>query len=798
MENESKSVLNIAIIGAKATGKTTYIYYLWKNKIFKTSENSKDTMEYMKSISTNIEEGNTGSTSKIIKELNFSYQHPKLGKLDLSIDDYDGDFTEDIHGNESLKDKKKLLKHVKESEGIIFFIPYIENTERLENFTKDIDEFLRYAKDDYHSKDRNKSQIPATIAISMWDRFTEDDTDTREACDTYLQSSHILKRVVKAIKEEFEYTETIAISSTKSYNLSQPIEFAMSKTFERWYNEAIKLNQDKKYKELTEYLSLRYENIKNEDLQKKYNFVELYDKAQQEYAKTLNNNFKMIEIISVMRKTEEAKQYFKTQPKLLDEIEKKIKNKKIKILAIVFFFLFLVALIVSSVFRSSNTTQASSAYSIIKNMYDDNTSSSIDIDQQIDGFLKKYPLKSTLLYPQKIADMSNDLKACKNRLRSRANFMEEKKWVRDSEICLGSCKGENGVKKIDKLLEYINTTKITKERVTRDKIAKKLQTLRVKLSKSINKKSDVTKLLDSVTLDEIIEIVDIAFQNKELTISHLTKLYSKELSTNRGKSILDELRESDSKEEMLRMLSADMAQYLKLTKSGNRLIDNIQNTRKYSELKYINYDQYYKLDESQRVHIHDAIDIVMNKFVKSLINMIPQNKINQVATKKWLESIRKIEKFKISKINYSYNLSESDKRIVSKIKKRYENIDKAFYRGVSKIKVSIKFYKGSIMGWGCGWLEKGDDIEINGFSNKLPYTNTSECIDNKIVFNNKISLKPRRYFITIREVDLIWDETTQGVIVFSKEDIIALMYGIKISKRIVGQNIELSFSKSRY
>ena len=231
---ESKGILNLVLIGAKSSGKTIYLSTLWGRGFLsatqsKTTKYLENTWNYIK------EHKQAEATSGTFKMLHFNYNNEEFGRIDFSIDDYDGTFTETVsQGDENTKEERaKLFDSVKWSEGCIFFLPYENNPDRLQSFAQEIDAFVKLAQFESHSK----SPIPASIVVTKWDEseFYQSENEDEKVLE-YINSNEYLKRATEIIHNNFENVAYVPISSFDSYKLIEPIKYSFDNTFKQWYN----------------------------------------------------------------------------------------------------------------------------------------------------------------------------------------------------------------------------------------------------------------------------------------------------------------------------------------------------------------------------------------------------------------------------------------------------------------------------------------------------------------------------------------------------------------------------------
>jgi len=373
----SSKNIKFVLIGAKATGKTIFLACLEHGTKEKISAIGDTTREYINEKWNLLNQKDTKTdkricklppTPPIFKPLQFMYQHDMLGKINFSIHDYDGNFTETItistdkteeeleirikHLESKLyledkstneltkqeldryrvelntlrtqKQRDELLQSIKEKpKGIFFFLPYEMTTERFQSFSQNIGKFIELAQ----FSNKSKSPIPACIVITKWDDadgFKKE--NEKQLLREYLESNEYLQKVLNIVENYFEYVEIIPVSSCESYNLTAPFDFGLEKTFDQWYKRALELKEEKKFEKLVIYMANRYEDMQ---FVKKYDFKALYDEAQNEYMNIVEKEFFACE------KYEDREKYlhsvtplFKTKLELLDPLKKALKQEQ--------------------------------------------------------------------------------------------------------------------------------------------------------------------------------------------------------------------------------------------------------------------------------------------------------------------------------------------------------------------------------------------------------------------------------------------------------------------------------------
>ncbi len=242
-----KGELNFVLIGAKATGKTVYLYNL--NDRTEVTTSDAGSISYIASLkNSDDKDAKINATSISYTELYFNYKTEKYN-IDFQIDDYDGNFVETWHSDENSDYKEKLTEYIKESEGIFVFLPYEEkDTEiRFASMKKETDTFIEKIKEEY-GEEHAELPIPIVIAVTKWDNspFFKAENEIDEA-KKYIEESSILKDIKDKLSNYFKTVDIIPLSSEKNHNVTLPINMALDYTFNEW-EKRIQLLQEKEDK----------------------------------------------------------------------------------------------------------------------------------------------------------------------------------------------------------------------------------------------------------------------------------------------------------------------------------------------------------------------------------------------------------------------------------------------------------------------------------------------------------------------------------------------------------------------
>ena len=801
----SKGVLNIVLIGAKSSGKTIYLSTLWGKGLL--ADTDSDTKKYLQNTWSYIKEnGQAEATSGMFKTLNFGYVHEEFGRLNFSIDDYDGTFTETISQKDdnTKEEREKLLNSVKKSEGCIFFLPFEKNSKRFKDFAQEIDAFIKLA----HFSGHNKSPIPASIVITKWDDSDsfQQDNELAEA-KAYIEQNEYLSRAVKLINDNFQNTTLIPISSFKNYGLIQPIDFSLEKTFEQWYKRANELFEEKNYEKLIKYFALRFEDMK---FNEKYNFLEIYEKTQIEYVKDITKELQNKTSLLEQREYLDSNAIYFTQSKLLEplyesvnkkEYQQKSKRNKSIILATLTSSILLFAGV-----EYYNKLTINEKYMTLVDEYSKG-SNYLALKDEINFFLDTYQ-NSNILYA--ISDLPlkrDEIIHIKNELKSKNQSTIDKKI----EI-INNEKNITENEKYNKLKILLEQSSDEVQKTNLEQKTQEIEEKRRYLESVIN------QINNAEEREEIFQIIR-NFKNSTFpknivnqVATKMKELDEESFQTSKGKELLSNLKIKITKESLVDFIDNDVERFLDLKEKYRKLLEKIddveqdveQSEKELAEIDYSNLNSFEIFEQSK---VFKALQKKMSDICKNFWDNKPTNKFNLPKNKTYLANIDKLYNFKIESIVFYYTPTSEQKTEFKKFKKDYEKIVKLKNQGIDLIFVTIKgsngnslhFYEGLT---GAG--REGDNIIIEGFNNTtLSYeNNTYECeeINNKAIlrFSTKISLKSdESYNIEIIEKNLIKDFklSAKKPIKFTLEDLYNLSNSKKVIKSFDDGKIKLVFQK---
>jgi len=440
--SSKKEMLNLVLIGARNSGKTVYLSTLWGKGLLR--DLGAPTQEYLKLNWDELEKNNKlPATEGNRKVLNFTYtQNKKIGKVSLSIPDFDGYFAESLRADEGKEDDKKevlseeeegikntkteragLKADVKSSKGCIFFVPFEKDPDRLKDFATEIDAFIQLAE----KKNYELSPIPATLVVTKWDEseFFKAE-DELEKVKEYISKNTYLNRILTLIESSFKQVEIIPLSSFKTYNLLKPIDFSLEKTFEHYFKKAKELEEKKEFEKLCLYLSNRWEDIQ---YCKAYDFHKLYNLAQEEFAQILKKKISQENIENKENLINKYKSYFITNDKKFKEKEKEVESERNRITRnqrLKFTGAFIAGLlIIVYAYLYISKSKASEEYNVIISGYEKGMNYK-KLKKPIDTFLQNYKVGDFSLTLSSIKSMRNKLNKIKVELQQKENNLQEK------------------------------------------------------------------------------------------------------------------------------------------------------------------------------------------------------------------------------------------------------------------------------------------------------------------------------------------------------------------------------------
>jgi len=326
--------INFVLIGARATGKTVYLASLFLNEKSITSEDGY-TMEYLQPLSDTLLKGSyPQATSGTLHELMFYYRDKNVA-CHIQIDDVDGHFIETLHQEDEAtqKERDRLMKNIKNSEGIIFFFPFEEqfNEASIKSFNYEIDTIISEITKLYSNHDT--IPIPAVIAVSKWDRspyFKTKEEATKVV--EYIHDNHFLKRAKEKIAHHFAHLSIIPISavgqdvtSMQPYNIIKPLEFFIDKTYRLWEQKIEHLQSRKQ--ELLKFLSRVYVDMK---FYKEGKYNRLYDELEKAFTQKIRSKAEAME--TYLQFSDLEKEYEAVLPYLLPKNRESIQaiGKRLK------------------------------------------------------------------------------------------------------------------------------------------------------------------------------------------------------------------------------------------------------------------------------------------------------------------------------------------------------------------------------------------------------------------------------------------------------------------------------------
>ena len=325
--------INFVLIGARATGKTVYLASLFLNEKSVTSQDG-HTIEYLKPLADSLLGGGyPQATAGTLHELKFNYRDKDVS-CHVQIDDVDGYFVETMHKEDenTQKQRDRLIKNIKHSEGIIFFFPFEEifNEESIKNFNYEIDTIISQLTSMYSK--HNHIPIPAVIAVAKWDKsphFKSEDEDKKAL--EYINSNQFLKLAKEKIEHNFPNLLIVPISAIgqdigkmEPYNLRKPLRFFIDETYRLWEK---KIKSFKNKKDSLKFLSRIHFDM---TFYKDGIYNEQYSQLEKEFSDEIL--LKSNKVKNYIKFTKLEEEYKEIIPYLLKENREKIKEigKKLK------------------------------------------------------------------------------------------------------------------------------------------------------------------------------------------------------------------------------------------------------------------------------------------------------------------------------------------------------------------------------------------------------------------------------------------------------------------------------------
>jgi len=732
--SSKNGTLNFVLIGAKSTGKTIYLSTLWgKGHLrHRDSEDKKyltSTWNYIK------EHGLAKATAGKYKELNFTYMHDSFGRIEFSMDDYDGSFTETVsEEDENTKiQRNKLFDSVNESEGIFFFLPYEKTLERLEEFAQEIDAFINLAQFDSH----NKSPIPASIVVTKWDDSSDYMSENEEeACLSYIKNNEHLNRAYTLIRKSFKQFKIIPLSSFENYNLLEPLNYSLEKTFEQWFNRANELKVNKEYNKLINYLTIRYFDTK---FNKQYNFLTLYTEVQELYVSTIEEDLHQKETIEEREKyLDEVKEYYQTKKELLEPfymaLEKEKKTKKLKKARnIGITFVTLSSLVLGGISYKSKL-DVDEAYNLILDKYK-KEATSIDLKEDITLFLNKYPTESSFIYS--FSDIPKKRKKIKE--ISTELIMKQKKELKEEE---------NQIMKDTKLTadekqKKLNILTLKADAVKKEELNQKSKLLEaetittswlkdaVDCSKNCTKESGLNRIehlfSELKNNSKIIRNEEVEKQEKSLyekwnmIKSEIEEVERKKIFEEEKSNILSTLEDSNSINEVIEIISNMTEEFFEDEAIKSKILNTLKEIKK-DEFQTEKGKEHFKALELSGSK--DNFSLYLTK------NIVPFIELKE-AYEKLLLSIKKVKTLNgFNSINFnSVNKFEFFEQ--NDIKNKLNNTMDEIYNDLYEDKPSDKFELEGRKNW-LNRIDKLDNFRINGFDYSYTFNDSQISELNKI------------------------------------------------------------------
>jgi len=803
---ERKGEFNFVLIGAKSTGKTWYIKYLAKKTRLVTIMDDK-TIDYIDTISQS--ENETKATNISYTELYFNFKNETYN-IDFQIDDYDGNFVETWHDSKVNKEyKDKLAEYVRESEGVFVFLPYEskDDTVRFDRMQKETDVFINRIKEEY-GEEHSELPIPVIIVVSKWDNSPGFGTgNENDKAKEYIETNDTLRLIKDKLENHFEKIDIIPLSAKKDYNITLPIEMSLDYTFKNWENRIAKLKD--KEEDLLIFLSTVMYDIRfYKDQKYKKIFDELEAKIAPGYIKNLENlksikefdNFCNDSVYKDAKDRNILDSFSEKYLKKIDNIENKLlkKEKRKKYLAIA------VSLIILSgigfgyskykshkeedkLFNNIQTEYENKNYSATLSNINKYYNEFSNIDKMHYADLKLLEEKTKAKYRETIDEALAGLP--ENRSIVKAYNIIEEIHIKAKEYGIPS----------------IKQSLIEKEFFRLDEIKKAYDTLNNEIDKlSLN---DISK-----------EIIDGIAMNTNKLIGFeehgvVTKKFDKKL-----KIILNASLESDDEKTVLLMYNlastmkiSDDKRYalqkklqdIKLETEFNEYLRSIKNEKDLEALiKYISNNWNTKYDKSKQAKVGNIVKNKFNSWAKEHLKYAPKNVYNVDDFNRLLNylnnTLAKDQEIQGLPIGITDLMSTENKKQHQTKLNLYNRYNNIFKNGIATTSFTFYAEKGNDLG-----VTPSDDEIIIFIDNNKTYsyknsggfsTFSNSGGKGRMIFNSKHTYKAGRYDLTIKEIDIAYDDIKTDTFTISKNQLIELenkgkllidlgsIYDIEISK----------------
>lgn len=194
------------------------------------------------------------ATALGVRELAFTYYDAGF-KVDLNINDYDGQLTEVLSsstGDADIAENLQIFRRmVQSASGLIFLFPYGEQTDddRMRKFRDEINTFLSLVEQG--GVNRDPLSIPTVIAVNKWDRAPEfGQADETRAASEYLEATPVYRDAVARLRTFLPNHVVIPISTQRPseefspsrpdvepHNLLEPLRFIIQSVFSKFEQE---------------------------------------------------------------------------------------------------------------------------------------------------------------------------------------------------------------------------------------------------------------------------------------------------------------------------------------------------------------------------------------------------------------------------------------------------------------------------------------------------------------------------------------------------------------------------------
>lgn len=319
----SRPQIQIVLCGPKSSGKTVYITTIFgRAPNIKTSDDQ--TTQLLQADWKRLESGTAwpSATALGVRELAFTYYDAGV-RVDLNINDYDGQLTEVLSLSSDDEDVAENLKRFREmvrsASGLIFLFPFGEQVDddRMRKFRDEINTFLSLVEQG--GVNRDALSIPVVVTVNKWDRAPEFGAPNEvEAAIAYLEATPVYRDAFARIRTFLPNHSVIPVSTQRPseefnplrpdvepHNLLEPLRYILESVFgafEREYAALTSETEPGDDRERFALLSSFYREIQNYK-----NYGEIYADLETSIAKGFKAEFDTLDARSIdQRMSDEA------------------------------------------------------------------------------------------------------------------------------------------------------------------------------------------------------------------------------------------------------------------------------------------------------------------------------------------------------------------------------------------------------------------------------------------------------------------------------------------------------------